>query len=185
MWHKSRRQKRNWFSRIGLGLVICITLMLLAASNRSVDLSYHNLVLAAGDAPSYSREADVQAELERLASEDPIGLLKLARKNYQNAVRDYVCTFVKQERIDGHLKEEERIRVCFKEAPFSVLMSWQPPQGLVDKILYVAKDDNSTMLVRPAGVAGRHPPRASPGAPGRTPSGATRRSSTRASRSCR
>ena len=62
--------------------------------------------------------------------------------------------FIKQERIDGHLKAEERIHVWFKEAPFSVLMSWQQPQGLVDKILYVAKDDNSTILIRPSGVVG-------------------------------
>ena len=163
MWQKPYRQRGNWCSRIGLGAIIGIVLILLSASNRSVDLSYHNQVLAAvnslnssnsPDSPSYSQEAKMQAELERLAREDALGLLKLALKNYQNAVRDYVCTFIKQERIDGHLNEEEKIRVCFKEAPFSVMMSWCEPKGLVDKVLYVDKDNNSIMLVRPTGLAG-------------------------------
>ena len=96
----------------------------------------------------------MQAELERMAREDHVGLLKLALKNYQNSVRDYVCTFIKQERIDGHLNEEEKLRVCCKEAPFSVMMSWCEPKGLVDKVLYVDKNNNSTMLVRPTGLAG-------------------------------
>jgi len=51
-------------------------------------------------------------------------------------------------------QQAEIERVCFKEAPFSVLMSWQEPKGIVDKVLYVAKDGNTTMLVRPAGLAG-------------------------------
>jgi len=154
MWRTLYRQRNNWCSRVGLGAAICVVLILLAASNRSVELHYRSQVLAAGNPPNYSVEAQRQAELERLAREDPLNLLKLARKNYQNSVRDYICTFVKQERIDGHQRKQEKIRVCFKEAPFSVLMSWQEAKGLVEKILYVAKDDNSTMLVRPAGLPG-------------------------------
>ena len=126
----------------------------MAGSNRGAELNYSSQVLAASNPPIYNIQAQRQAEIERLAREDPLELLRLAQKSYQNQVRDYVCTFVKEERIDGHLKQEEKMRVCFKDAPFSVLMSWQGPKGLVDKVLYVAKDGNTTMLVRPAGLAG-------------------------------
>ena len=154
MWRTLYRQKSSWCSRIVVGVTICVLLTSMAASNRSIDRNYRNQVLAAGRSASHSLEEQRQGELERLAREDPIGLLKLAQQSYQNSVRDYVCTFVKQERVDGHLKAQEKMRVCFKEAPFSVLMSWHEPKGMVDKILYVAKDNNSTMLVRPAGLPG-------------------------------
>ena len=154
MWRTLCRKRGNWYSRIGLGVAICALLVLLAGSNRSADMNYSGQVLAASNLPIYNMEAERQAEIERLASEDPLALLRLAQKNYQNFVRDYVCTFIKQERIEGHLNKEERTRVCFKEAPFSVLMSWQEPKGIIDKVLYVAKDGNTTMLVRPAGLAG-------------------------------
>ena len=137
-----------------MGVAICVLLIVLTCSNRCVDLSYRSQVLAASNPPIYNMEAQRQVEIERLALEDPLGLLKLGRKNYQNSVHDYICTFIKQERIDGHLRAQENIRVCFKEAPFSVLMSWQKPKGIIDKVLYVAKDDNTTMLIRPAGLAG-------------------------------
>ncbi len=154
MWRTLREQGGNWCCRIGLGLAICTALIALASTNRCVDLSYRNQALGAGETPLRNEEMNVQAELERLAREDPLALLKLAQESCQKFVRDYTCTFIKQERINGHLKDPETIRVCFKESPFSVLMSWQEPKGLVDKILYVEKDGNKTMLVRPAGLAG-------------------------------
>ena len=154
MWRTLYRQKSSWCSRIVVGVTICVLLTSMAASNRSIDRSYRNQVLAAARPVSYSPVEERQTELERLAREDPIRLLKLSQKSYQNSVRDYVCTFIKQERVDGHLKEQEKMRVCFKEAPFSALMSWYEPKGLVDRILYVEKDNNTTMLVRPAGLPG-------------------------------
>ena len=155
MWRTlCRQRKKNWCSRIGLGLAICVLLIILVGSNREQELNCSSQVLAASNPPIMNLEVEREAQIERLAEEDPLALLKLAEELYQNSVRDYVCTFVKQERIDGHLKKEETIRVCFKEAPFSVLMSWQGSKGLVDKVLYVAKDDNTTMLIRPAGLAG-------------------------------
>lgn len=154
MWRTVCKKRGNWCSRIVLGVTICGLLVVLAGSNRSADLNYSGQILAASNPPIYNMEAQRQAEIERLALEDPLALLRLAQKNYQNFVRDYVCMFLKQERINGHMKKEERIRVCFKEAPFSVLMSWQDPKGIVEKVLYVAKDNNTTMLIRPAGLAG-------------------------------
>jgi hypothetical protein len=154
MWRKLRKQGSNWCCRIGLGLAIGTVLIVLASNNRCADRSYHYQALAAEEAPPYSEEMQIQVELERLAGEDPLGLLRLAQESYHKSVRDYTCTFIKQERINGHFKDPEKIRVYFKEAPFSVLMNWQEPKGPVDTLLYVEKDGNKTILVHPAGLAG-------------------------------
>ena len=135
-------------------MAICSALVVLVSTNNSGDLSYHSQAFAAGSAVVYESQIGLDAKLEQLARENPIELLKLALENYQNSVSDYTCRFVKQERINGHMKEAETIRVLFKEAPFSVLMSWPKPKGLVEKILYVEKDGNRTLLIRPAGLAG-------------------------------
>lgn len=154
MWRILREQGGNWCCRIGLGLAICAALIALASTNRCIDLSYRTQAFGAGEIPLRNKEMNVEAKLELLAREDPLALLKLAQESYQKFVRDYTCTFIKQERINGHLKNPEKILVCFKEAPFSVLMSWQEPKGLVAKLLYVEKDGNKTILVRPSGLAG-------------------------------
>ena len=154
MWQKLREQGSNWCCRIVLGLAICTVLIVLASSNRCADQSYRNQALAAGDAPLYNKGPEMQVEAEHLGGEDPLGLIRRAQENYHKFVRDYTCTLIKQERINGHLKAPEKIDVWFKEDPFSVLMIWQKPKGLVDTLLYVEKDGNRTILVHPAGLAG-------------------------------
>ena len=166
MWQKLRKQGSHWCCRIGLGLAIGTVLIVLASNNRAADQSYRYQALAteievevaveeeAEESPLDSEEVQIQLELERLAGEDPLGLLRLAQESYHKSVRDYTCTFIKQERINGHFKDPEKIRVYFKEAPFSVLMNWQEPKGPVDTLLYVEKDGNNTILVHPSGLAG-------------------------------
>ncbi len=168
MWRKIREQGPNWCCRIGLGLAIGSVLVVLASNNRAADQSYHYQAFAAEieaeveveveveaeEVPLYNEEMQIQLELERLAKEDPLGLLKLAQQSYRKSVRDYTCTFIKQERINGHLKDPEKISVHFKQAPFSVLMNWHKPKGQVAKLLYVEKDANRTILIHPSGLAG-------------------------------
>ena len=154
MWKKLRQQGSNWCSRIGLGLALCTVLVILASTNRCADQSYRSQAIAAGRLPPVRAEMTIQRELQRLAQNDPLELIRLVRQNYHKSVRDYTCTFIKQERIDGHLKDPETIRVCFKEEPFSLLMTWPKPKGLIDKLLYVENGGPKTILVHPAGLAG-------------------------------
>ena len=155
MWRILREQGGNWCCRIGLGLAICAALIGLASSNRCADLSYRNATVAVvEEAPFHSEGEQVEAELERLAGEDPLGLIRRAQQSYEESVRDYTCTFIKQERINGRLRDPEKIVVRFKKTPFSVLMNWQKPKGQVAKLLYVEKDGNRTIRVHPSGLAG-------------------------------
>lgn len=63
------------------------------------------------------------------AMDAPLALLYEARKAYAN-VRDYSCTLVKQERVQGRLQEQNIILSKFRVNPFSVNMRWLAPREL-------------------------------------------------------
>ncbi len=82
-------------------------------------------------------------------------------------VRDYVCHFVKRERIDGELLPVERIRLKVrnervengKHIPFSVYMKFlAPPEVKNREILYVKGENNGKMLAKEGGTKGRFLP---------------------------
>lgn len=65
-------------------------------------------------------------------------------------VRDYSCTLVKKERVDGELGEEQHIYMKVREEPFSVYMQFlQPYQGR--EVLFVDGQLDNEMLVLEAG----------------------------------
>lgn len=95
---------------------------------------------------------DHTERLLALADTDHIALLNWALENYQRHIRDYACTFLKQERINGNLKNPERINVRFRDEPFSVLMQWTQNPGRIDKLLYVEGQNDGNMVVHPTGL---------------------------------
>ncbi len=97
------------------------------------------------DAPSQTL-----AKARALAKTSHSALLEYCLQNYQGKIHDYTCTFVKQEKLGGVVGKEQEIQVRFKEAPFSVLMTWtkNAPQG--DRVLFIEGKYNGKMLVRPA-----------------------------------
>ena len=154
VWRSFCLHRGNWFCRAVLGVLLCLGLTVLAKTNRCVDLNYQNTAWAAGVYPSQQVRADQQEwDMERMAKEDPIGLLRMTEQNYQRSVRDYTCTFVKRELIDGEMKTDT-MRILFKEDPFSVVMNWREPKGPLDKLLYSEKNGNRDILARPSGLAG-------------------------------
>lgn len=65
-------------------------------------------------------------------------------------VRDYSCTLVKKERVDGELGESQHIYMKVREEPFSVYMQFlQPYQGR--EVLFVDGQHDNEMLVLEAG----------------------------------
>ncbi|KPK86338.1 MAG: hypothetical protein AMJ81_01455 [Phycisphaerae bacterium SM23_33] len=91
-------------------------------------------------------------ELERLAREDHIALLKLALQAYRERYDDYTCTFIKQERLNGQLRPEQWIEVKYAEKPFSVAMRWTQNPPIGDRAVYVEGKYNGQMVVRPRGL---------------------------------
>lgn len=108
---------------------------------------------------STQRPASVSPELENLAKTDHLALLNKCLANWKaRGVKDYTCTFIKQERIKGQLKGVQWTDVKFLADPFSVVMNWRRvddkgqklfvPDG--DKIIYVEGMYDGNMLVRPS-----------------------------------
>jgi hypothetical protein len=94
------------------------------------------------------------AGLERLVRTDPIAFMRACLRRYDRDVKGYRCTFVKQERIGGKLQRSEVIDACFRESLFSVLFTWREGARLASKVLYVKGENDSQLLVKPAGWRG-------------------------------
>lgn len=80
------------------------------------------------------------------AAEIPIdqlaALVDTASKSWQS-VKDYTCTFFKQERVKGDLLDKETIHVKFRTTPLSVYMHWvkDPHEGR-ETLFVKGKNDN-------------------------------------------
>jgi hypothetical protein len=93
-----------------------------------------------------------EAEMERLAKNDPIAFIRECVRRYDREVQGYTATVHKQERLAGHLQRREEIDVAFREKPFSVLLRWKEGMRRAAAVLYVKGENRDQLLVRPAGV---------------------------------
>lgn len=97
-------------------------------------------------------------KLEEILERDPMRFLEMSLDKYDKTITGYVCTFNKQERIKGELKEPERCEVRFREAPFSVFMTWERTEkqpvfaiGKLTrpaKVLYSAGENDGKLVAR-------------------------------------
>lgn len=85
---------------------------------------------AYADAPAPART--VAALTER----DLLELTRRGRQRYEREIRDYCCTFLKQERINGKLRPREEIKVRYREAPTSIYMIWQKNASEAKRALF-------------------------------------------------
>lgn len=101
-----------------------------------------------------------EQKLQRHLQADPADALKALLANYEREIRDYRCTFIKKERVNGTLCDEQVMEAKFKEDPFSVYLNWTELGGsLAQKAIYVdgkwTGDDGEKMAqVNPAGIIG-------------------------------
>lgn len=77
--------------------------------------------------------------------------LKASRDNFDATVRDYSCTFVKRERIDGELGDQQFIFMKVMQEPFSVYMSFLKP-STGREVLYVAGQNDGKLVALDVGV---------------------------------
>lgn len=81
--------------------------------------------------------------------------LKLARGSLKTLeqIKDYSCTFVKRERVDGELLDEERLEMKVRHKPFSVYMRFVEPESLAgQEAIYVEGQNDGKMLAHPNGL---------------------------------
>jgi len=94
---------------------------------------------AGGGAPA--SPAGTREAFRDLAGRDPWALARLARERYQRDVHAYTCVFLKQERIDGKLRDVEEIEVRFRDQPKTVYMIWKRNADQAKRVLFVDSPD--------------------------------------------
>ncbi len=84
-----------------------------------------------------------------LAKNEPVKFLEKCLREYEKGVQGYRCMFLKEERVNNKMGPKEKIRVHFREKPFSVHMDWIDGKGLAARSLYVEGENKGMLLVRP------------------------------------
>ena len=93
--------------------------------------------------------APVSSEVEALGR-----MIAEAKQSYQR-VRDYSCTFVKQERVGGQLLPEQTAQMTVRAQPFAVHMRFSAPAAVAgQEACYAAGRNNGRMRVKAAGWRG-------------------------------
>lgn len=136
------------FARRGLlaGVVVALTATALAA--RAQDSQGPGLVPHGGAAEGNANAGDATAAT---AGQHPLEpALELAQRGLAQLranVKDYSCTMVKRERIDGKLGEHQYIFLKVRHEPFSVYLYFLAPDDVKgQEVIYVAGRNDGNML---------------------------------------
>jgi hypothetical protein len=86
---------------------------------------------------------------------DTLGTLVADARKAFGGVRDYACTFIKQERIGGRLLPEQTAQMLVREEPFSVYLRFVAPSSVAgQELCYVAGSYGDRVRVRGNGLKG-------------------------------
>lgn len=97
-------------------------------------------------------------DLLTLSRRDPAAVFQRASERYNREIKDYRCTFLKQEKLADGLTPVQEIRVLYRQKPQSCFMVWKKNEGKARRALWI--DDpkfvdakgNRIAQVEPAGA---------------------------------
>lgn len=131
-----------------------------AMVNRNAEMVASPPVAPRAEQAFASPAAEVQVSarsVEARAAQDPVAFFESLLDGYDRGVRDYTCTFSKQERLGDALGPMQVVEVMFRERPLSVRFRWIKNQDKCARVLYVAKqwvkDGNELAVVEPGAIA--------------------------------
>jgi hypothetical protein len=105
-------------------------------------------------APATTEKAPTPLDFTRQGEEHELApvirVLKTTQEEVERSIRDYSCTLVKTERVDGELGETQYIFMKIMHEPFSVYMSFLKPFA-GREVCYVNGQNNGEMVVLEAG----------------------------------
>jgi hypothetical protein len=107
-------------------------------------------------APHPAPPPDVSAPAPVGASplDEPLRLIAEARRAYAD-VRDYRCTLIKRERMNGKLSDDDVVTMSVRTEPFSVDLQWVKPDDSVgQEACYVAGRNDGKMRAKSSGLLG-------------------------------
>lgn len=121
---------RLFFGAI-LGAVLLIEFATRSATSAIVPAEAEVIASVASPAP------DARPGFDDLIRRDPLAALEQAQIELVSKVRDYTCTFIKQELLDSGLSQEQTIATSFRAEPYSVVMHWLKNPGKAERVIYV------------------------------------------------
>jgi hypothetical protein len=94
-------------------------------------------------------------DLTKQDGEHPLMLairaLKTSQQTIDESIRDYSCTLIKRERVDGQLGEPQHIAMKVAHSPFSVYMYFKQPFA-GREVVYVAGQNENKLVALDVGV---------------------------------
>lgn len=100
-----------------------------------------------------------RAELVETVKQDPLRLIQLAHEKYDRDIRDYGCTLVKQEFVQGRLSPVQVVNVRYRRSPQSVYLFFKENADRAKRALYVDspefvdKSGQRVARIEPNGIA--------------------------------
>ena len=104
------------------------------------------------DRPPAKRPESPQSFAD-LCRNDPVAAVAASVRKYQATVERYTSVLRWQERIDGKLRDPERVECEFRESPFAVRMHWVGATEGPETVVYAAGENQEMLLVVPANPA--------------------------------
>ncbi len=108
--------------------------------------------------PLSARPTTDLESIKELANHDPWALARLGHQRCERDIHEYTCLFLKQERIDGKLRDVEEIEVRYRDEPKAVYMIWKRNADQAKRVLFqdtaefVNDKGEKVARVEPAGV---------------------------------
>jgi hypothetical protein len=86
---------------------------------------------------------------------DPLGAMIAGAKSAHGALRDYACTFTRQERVNGALGAEQVAELKYRANPYSVSVRFARPEAVAGaSATFTAGKRLEQVKVRPVGAKG-------------------------------
>lgn len=151
----------NWHRLLASGVltVVLFCYFLAGANSGPAALRMPALAPAAQATPVLHLAAASDEGQMPLYRRDPLAYLKQCRRNYNQRVRDYVCTFSKRELVEQELTDRQVAEIKFREGPFSVYMHILTNPGKARRVLYVkdaiVKNNEQFATIEPESAAWR------------------------------
>jgi hypothetical protein len=125
-------------------LILAVTVSCLAASS----------VLAQNPAGQPAQDNQWSPELGQLTGhplEPALDRAYKALKQIEREYKDYTCTLVKRERVDGKLTDYEYMFTKIRHEPFSVYMYFLKPEDMAGReVIYVSGENNGNLIAHEA-----------------------------------
>jgi hypothetical protein len=126
-----------------------------AASVAGIAIAQPPIPKASDPAPKKAKAEPPAATPDALRTADPLGALIAEGKASYAKVRDYSCTFTRQERANGLLPPEQVAEMKVRVQPASVYLRFARPEAVAGlEVCYVAGRPDGKLRWRPAGPKG-------------------------------